>query len=158
MTKRQKFLLFLIMVLLFLIPFSWGPQNLYNFGGDDSRLYLYSPIDWMKNITSYSWFGYFGSYRPQQTYLSLNIFSLAIKYLFSFLNLQRMLYGLILSFGFLMIFLILKELLKTKDRASYYAAILGGLTYILSPLIYFKPCAGGSLSRHGLRCRPLSYL
>lgn len=137
MTKKEKSLLFLIMVFLFLIPFLWSPQNLYNLGGDDSRLYFYSPMDWLKNIASYSWFGYFGSYQPQQAYLPLNIFSLALKSLFPFLNLQKMLHGLILSFGFLMIFLVLKELLRTKDRASYYAAILGGLTYIFSPLIYY---------------------
>ncbi|MCG2676219.1 hypothetical protein L6304_03420, partial [bacterium] len=137
MTKKEKSLLFLIMVFLFLIPFLWSPQNLYHLGGDDSRLYFYSPIDWLKNIASYTWFGYFGSYYPQQAYLPLNIFSLAIKHLFPFFNLQKMFQGLILSFGFLTIFLILKELLKTKDRASYYAAILGGLTYIFSPLIHY---------------------
>lgn len=137
MAKRRKYLVLFIMVLLFLVPFLWSSQNLYNLGGDDSRFYFYSPIDWLKNIALYSWFGYFGSYHPQQAYLPLNIFSLVLKYLFPFLNLQKMLYGLILSFSFLTIFLILKELLKTKDRASYYAAILGGLTYIFSPLIYY---------------------
>ena len=127
------------MAFLFLLPFSWTAQNLYNLGGDDSRLYFYSPIDWLKSISFYSWFaGYFGSHSPQQAYLPLNIFSLALKHLFPFLNLQTMLYGLILSFSFLVIFLILKELLKTKDRASFYAAILGGLSYVFSPLIYYS--------------------
>ena len=137
MTKKEKFLLFLIITFLFLIPFLWSPQNLYNLGGDDSRLYFYSPIDWLKNIAFYSWFGYFGSYNPQHAYVPLNILSLALKCLFPFVNLQKMFHGLILSLGFLTIFLILKELLKTKDKTSYYAAILGGLTYIFSPLIYY---------------------
>ncbi len=157
MAKRRKYLVLFIMVLLFLIPFLWSSQNLYNLGGDDSRLYFYSPIDWLKNIALYSWFEYFGSYHPQQAYLPLNIFSLVLKHLFPFLNLQKMLYGLILSFGFLAIFLIIREFLNSKSKASYYAAILGGLTYIFSPLIYYSHWTSPLSSIVGIMGYPLIF-
>jgi len=138
MTNKEKYFILFILVFLLFIPFLWSSQNLYNLGGDDSRLYFYSPSDWMKNIALYSWFGYFSSYAPQQIFIPLNIFSIALQHLFPFLNLQKMLYGLILSLGFLITFLTLRELLSTKDKASYYyPAILGGLAYIFSPLVYY---------------------
>lgn len=139
--KLEHLIPIVILISLFLLPFLWSSQNLYNLGGDDSRLYFYTPSNWLKNIAFYSWSGYFGSHTPQQAYIPLNIFSIVLQYLFPFLNLQKMLYGLILSLGFLITFLTLKELLNTKEKASYYAAILGGLTYIFSPLVYYTQWA-----------------
>lgn len=126
------------MVLLFLIPFLWSSQNFYNLGGDDSRLYFYTPSNWLKNVALYSWFGhFFGSYIPPQAHIPCNIFSIVLKFLCPLLNLQKMIYGLILFFAFLMTFLTIKEFLDTEDRTSYYAAILGGLTYVFSPLVFY---------------------
>ena len=81
--------IFAILTFLFFLPFFWGSQETYHLGGDDSRLYLYSPEGWLKNIALWSWPPLSGValYGPQHAYLPFNLLGSSIKFLLPFLNL-----------------------------------------------------------------------
>ena len=75
---KKRIILGTIILILFLLPLFWFSRNSYNIGGDDTRLYLISPIDWLNNISKYSWFsgvaGGFGAYNPQHFYIPINMY------------------------------------------------------------------------------------
>ena len=141
MKNTQKKILGVILLVLFLVPFFWFGRNSYNIGGDDTRLYLVFPIDWLNNVSKYSWFssvaGGFGSYNPQQFYIPINIISSLIKNTFSFLNHQAIIYGLLLCFSFLTVYLIIFELLdRKKGWSCFWSSVIGGIFYVFIPIIF----------------------
>ncbi|MCP4649299.1 MAG: hypothetical protein GY853_04340 [PVC group bacterium] len=139
--KRKKIsFLLLIVVILFCIPFFWSSPNHYNLGGDDSRLYLYSPYEWLHNVALYSWFDISGisSYNPQQFSFPFVILLALLQKIFFFLNIQKLAWGLTLSFGFFSIYLFIEELLQDKNNLnSTISAAIGGLLYVFFPLIFY---------------------
>jgi hypothetical protein len=130
----------LINIFLFTLPFLWAGQNVYKIGGDDSRLYLYAPWEWIKNIALYSWYsgfpGGFGTYNPQFFYLPFNFAAGLIKSILPFLNHERVIYGLVLIISFISIYFIVEEFIQDKKSwQSFLGKTLGGMVYALSPLI-----------------------
>jgi hypothetical protein len=118
----------------------WAGQNVYKIGGDDSRLYLYAPWEWIKNIALYSWYsgfpGGFGTYNPQFFYLPFNFAAGLIKSILPFLNHERVIYGLVLVISFTSIYFIVEEFIQDKKSwQSFLGKILGGMAYVFCPLI-----------------------
>ncbi|MDD4606953.1 MAG: hypothetical protein PHS07_01245 [Patescibacteria group bacterium] len=138
---NKNFFLVIILIILFFLPFFWSKNSLYNLGGDDSRLYTYSPVHWIKNVSLYSWFnnglsGGFKNYNPQYFYLPFNIITVCLKFLLPFINLQKIIYGLIIVISFLSIYKILDELIETNKKGKFFIQICAGLYYISFPLFY----------------------
>src|SRR3989344_8569911 len=51
--KKSLFVI-LICVVLATLPFLWFKPGEVNFGGDSSRLYLYDPANYLKNVALYN--------------------------------------------------------------------------------------------------------
>src|SRR3989344_131997 len=77
---RQKILVFLICVVLFILPFFWLRPGELELGGDSSRLYLYDPDSFMQAESLYSIQSYgMGILTPDQAMLPF-LFLLKIFY------------------------------------------------------------------------------
>lgn len=158
MNKAQKrLILFILFVSLLSLPFFWSGQNLYHLGGDDSRLYLYSPSSWLNNISLWSWFFY--AYAPQHASLLFAFLAAGIKRILFFLNIQKVIYGLTLSLGFLSAYLLLQELIQNKeDNYSFIASIIGGLAYVFLPILFYLEWPAPMFSLYGIFVFPLVLL
>lgn len=135
-----KFLFWIIVFSLVVIPFFWFKPGEMDLGGDSSRLYFYDPISFLKNASLYSVSpegkglvepAHF--YLPFVGLLALSKFFLRSPYLLiTFLNIIK------LEVGFLAIYLILKEIFsfrKNSDQGFFVeiCSILAGIFYILTP-------------------------
>src|SRR5581483_5603487 len=96
-------ILIVIMLILLVVPQFWLGHNQYHLGGDDSRVYLAQPLKWLVNIGFWPivTIGIFSTGIPQQMYVPFLLVAGLIQKIFFFANLQAVLYGLCLSFGFL---------------------------------------------------------
>ncbi len=159
--KRKFFILLFIVISLFLIPQTWNKWDFYNLGGDDSRLYLYSPWHWLNNVAMHSWFYISGLafYNPQQAAIPFSLLMSIIKNIFPFLNIQKLLWGLTLSLGFLSAYFILGELVwDKKNRYSFTAAIISGLSYIFLPILFYSEWSNSLYNLPGIFTFPLLLL
>jgi len=122
---------YLILIVLFIIPFLWFPQNLYLLGEDDTGLSYYNPLGTLKVYLS-SWFSGDTIAKLQMSGGSVIFTSLLYfikKVTFGKINLQLLAFSLILSASFAFIVRILELLNKNKKSCAYYIA---GLFYSLS--------------------------
>jgi len=136
----RKIILLAINLFLFGLPFFWAKQNVYKIGGDDTRLYLYAPWEWLRNISSYAWFTdmySFGTYYPETSQIPFNIIAGLLKSIFFFLNHERIIYGLTIALAFSGVYLLIVELINYKNnKNSFYAGLGGGLLYVFLPMLY----------------------
>lgn len=140
--SRQTILLLLISIFLFIIPFFWLRSGEMDIGGDSSRLYFYDPVKYLFSSTLYSVsasaFGFETIYYFNIPFVSLLIVLKAI--LGSSTLLISVFHGFSMATAFIFCYLIIKELIIGEDLINksskiHYAAILGGLAYILSPAL-----------------------
>ncbi len=131
----QVVLLIFLTISVFLIPsVFWG--NLYSVGGDDGRFYYIFPLEYLKNfsfnIISNNTLGGNMGYLPV-SYSAPTIFVLfLLKSIFSGLNTQLIAYGLILSIGFLYMYLFLREVISSKSVYLYWGRLVTAVYYIFS--------------------------
>jgi hypothetical protein len=128
----------IIAVALFLIPFFWLAPGQVTYGGDDSRLYYFKPIEFLKHFALYP-------IRPEGTrlvepshyYIPYASFIWAVQQFFrsdtlvvDFFN------GIKLSFGFLYLSLLLDSIGKkffpiSTNNIHSLASVIAGLFYLL---------------------------
>jgi len=161
--RYKNLILATIVFLLFFLPFLWFYGDSYNIGGDDTRLYFIYPIEWLNNISNYSWFngvaGGLGTYNPQHFYITINILSGLTKNVFFFLNYQAVIYGLFLSLSFIAVYLIIFELLERKTEwSSFLSSVIGGIFYVFIPIIFTLKWSHPISSLLGILAFPLLFL
>ncbi len=132
--KNHKFILFVIFIILAFIPsFFWG--NLYIVGGDDTRLYYLFPREFLNNfvfnIASNNSLGIVTGYTSIAFFAPIIFIIFLVKQL-SFMNVQFLMYGLNLAFGFLSFFLFLSLWVNLEDKYSFSIRIISSLFYIFS--------------------------
>ncbi len=139
LNKNNLYIYFAI--ILFLIPFIWLPDHKLDLGGDSSRLYFYSPNNYLKNLALFSPnAGGTVGYDVRQGYFFVPYLLLLVT-LRHFLSIDPHLLinlsnGFVLSGAFLSVYFILGVLLrKIKIGEKQMVQIIGGLFFTLSPVI-----------------------
>ncbi len=139
----RKIPFIIIAFILFFIPFFWFKPGEINLGGDSSRLYFYDPLNYLKSFPLYG-------IAPSQTgeemisyfFIPFVIFLLILKLIFQSPHvLINVFHGMMLTTGFVSVYLIISELIKNaggKGIIKEGAAIIGGLFYSLTPVIGFN--------------------
>lgn len=136
--SKKIILINLLVVVLFLIlPYYIFEGKLF-IGGDDTRLFYVYPLDWIKNISFFSWFNFssLGSNNPNQFTIPTLIPFALLDILFSndmFLN--YLVFSLVFIAGFLSFQLLISGIIKLENSRMRLAALLGGLFYVCSPII-----------------------
>jgi len=135
--KEHK-LTIIIAIIFFILPFFWLKPGEMDLGGDDTRLFFYDPIAYLKNANLYDvssvgkgavMSSYY--YIPYVALIALVNFFISSTYIISGIN------GLKLAGAFIAIYLIAYELVKnvyagTSRKIIYASAILAGIFYVAS--------------------------
>ena len=125
-----------ISIFLFLIPFIfWGQSKIV--GGDDGRLYYLYPLQYLTNfvntVISNNILGALGQYFSQMYIFGFVAILSGIKiFTFNAVNIQAISLGLILSGGFLGLYVLLGVWIKSIKIEDIWIKILGSLLYIFS--------------------------
>lgn len=132
--NKQNLILFVIFIILVSIPsLFWG--NLYQVGGDDTRLYYLFPKEFLQNfvfnIASNNSLGV-GTGYTSIGFLAPIIFIIYLLKLIPFLNVQLLMYGLNLGFGFLGFYLFLGLWINSKENYSIAIKLVSSLFYVFS--------------------------
>lgn len=131
----RPLLLSCLAIFIFLIPtVFWGDR--YIVGGDDSRLYYLFPKEYLNNFS----FNIIGNntlggnlgYLAVSYSVPIVCLIYLIQYIVPFFNIQMVMYGLNLSFGFLFFYLFLQEFINKKTTFLFWASITASLFYIFS--------------------------
>lgn len=127
-----------ICIVLFVVPFFWLKPGEIDIGGDSTRLYFYDPMAFLKNV---AWYGVStqgtGVIEASYFYIPfvfvLHILKTIIGSSWLVISIIN---GIKLSFAFLGICLIVKELLSTyvqkNENIKVFSSITAGLFYIFS--------------------------
>lgn len=134
----QKYLLFFVSIVFFVIPFFWFGSGEMDIGGDSSRLYYFDPFSYLQN---HSLFGLspsglggenIGFYNfPYVTLMVVLRLFLSPTFVISLIH------GMSLSFAFLFFTLVVQEIihaLSNKDSPFIsWIAMVSGIYYVLFP-------------------------
>lgn len=136
---RLSALRLIISAALFLIPFFWLMPGQVTYGGDDTRLYYFKPIEFLQNYALYPVRPEgFRQVEPSHYYIPYTAFIWAVQQLFrsdtlvlGFFN------GIKLSLGFLFTSLLFDRISKkffpkSTERSSLFASVISGLFYLLA--------------------------
>lgn len=134
---------FIIMAALFIVPWFWFSKGEVDFGGDSTRLYFYDPSKWLNNIALYftNPLMSLGGNNPNFSMVPfLSFLILLKKILFNDpFVLNNVFNGMLLSGGFISIYLISMELLSDgKGKYDEIVSSISGLFFIFSPLLIFQ--------------------
>lgn len=142
--KNNK-LIFLIILVFSLIPFFWFQAGEMDLGGDSNRLYFYDPFNYLKNCSLYLTLPFdIATIDPLFYMLPFLILHMILKYIFASGYMLILVFNIVkLCGGFLGMYFIIKELLKTNEssyqggevyskKIARLAGILAGLFYIFS--------------------------
>ncbi len=131
-------ILFIVILILIVVPFFWLKPGEIDLGGDSSRLYFYDPLAYsltsLLYVISPTAIGYIdsGVFSPLPQIALL----IGLKSFFSSYFIITIFNILKLVFGFLGVYLIVKELINQKDNDAIklveFSAMFAGLFYILS--------------------------
>ncbi len=140
---KKYWTIILISFCFFIVPFFWLKPGEMDLGGDSSRLFFYDPQNFLKNSNLYNVVrDGIGSIEPEWSYdyalipyLAIFIFLKFI--LFSPTTLINFFNGIKLAFGFIAIYLIVREFLlgiygENKRDILDKASILAGIFYTVS--------------------------
>ncbi|MFH1855860.1 MAG: hypothetical protein ABH836_01355 [Candidatus Omnitrophota bacterium] len=139
----QKIILIAVMLFLFMSPQFWFGKGAFDACGDDPKLQFYAPENYLSNFSLYTWSSYNAlstSNLPYPNYVFVLMPQALKKIGFSPGQIEKIFYGLILSFGFLFTTLSIKELFKISsidDNLKFWTAVIGALLFVLSPLIQY---------------------
>jgi hypothetical protein len=130
-------IVYLILLILVILPFFWFPNNLYILGNDDTGLEYYNPLGALKNASSlfYSADG-LPSVNQLMGYEFIYVLLLNLIRLVTFnkINLELLIYGIIIGGSFFYITKILELLNENKKSFGFYIA---GLFYAMSSYFFF---------------------
>ncbi len=121
---------------LLLLPYYIFEGKLF-LSGDDTRLYYVYPFEWIKQISFFSWFKFsaLGLFNPNQFSIPLLLF---ISFLGFFVHNKVILFYFLFSIVLILGFIYCKKLigeLFDSSRENELEATLGGLMYVLSPIL-----------------------
>ncbi len=137
--KFQVLQAFLCIALLLLPALFWGDRKIV--GGDDTRLYYFYPLEFLKNyatsIVGDNHISGLGYYFPLSQFWPTLIVIAGWNALFSFAQSQFLLFGAIIAIGYLGFYVFLGNWLSPAKPANRAARIVGGLMYSLSTFLYF---------------------
>lgn len=157
---------FLIAAILFIIPLFWFKGKAVDFGGDSSRLYFYDAASWIKNISLYSTNQLSGVGINNPSFFMLPF--LAFVAVFQRIGLSSYLVvsffdGLLLAGSFISMYCIIGILADNGENENdkklrrNWAAIIGSLFFVLSPVIYYE-WANALYYLHQIFIYPLVFL
>ncbi len=140
--KYKRLVIIFIFLTLFFIPFLWLREGELELGGDSHRLFFYDPISNLKSFAIYSVVPWgTGTVSYNQYFLPYILFVFLIKSIFvSSTIVINIFNGIKLAFGFVFIFLIIKEFLQRKSveemtLGEWSGSIVASFFYVLSPAI-----------------------
>ena len=135
---KKHWLVFLISLFLFMLPFFWLKPGEMDLGGDNNRLLFYDPITYLRSTNLYSvhtaGMGMVDSLYTEIPYVGLiallKFFISSPTFAISFVN------GLKLAVSFITIYLIVCEFIKKiyseNSKNISIAAMLAGIFYVVS--------------------------
>ncbi len=135
--KLSTIVIAFIAIFLFLLPFFWFHPGEMDLGGDNSRLYFYDPVAYLKNYASTAISpSSFGTENIGYYILPFVLFLAGLQFIFhSPTILIEIVQGLNFGVAFLSIYFIVKELVskeKNNNKNIAIAALIAGLYYIFS--------------------------
>lgn len=129
----------LISIILFILPFFWLAPGEMDLGGDDTRLFFYDPITYVKNTNLYDIrIEGKGTVLPRYSDIPYIGIIALLKFFFSYPTLViSFINSLKLAGAFIAIYLITYEFLKEaysgmSKKSIYTVSILAGIFYIIS--------------------------
>jgi len=136
LSSRHSILL--IAVGLLVCPLFWFPGDKIYLYGDDGALYFLAPARYFEKA-AFVWSNYGGLGGVNSIMLSHLPFA-GLLWVLQSLGLtagqvQKLVWGLTLSCGFLFTYLLAKELLGRDDAASRVGSSVAGVAFILSPIL-----------------------
>ena len=139
--KYEKIIIVIICVVLATLPFLWFKPGEVNFGGDSSRLYLYDPANYLKNVALYNIApGETGYEVISYFYIPFTLLLLVLKTIFYTPYLLNTSYTSIeIVVAFLFMYLSVIELLKAVKKEiriwDHLAGILVSFFYLFTPTV-----------------------
>ncbi len=135
--NRENLILLTVFIILIAIPsLFWG--NLYQVGGDDTRLYYMFPKEFLQNfvfnVISNNSLGVNSAYTSVAFFAPIIFIILILKQIV-FLNVQSLAYGLNLGFGFLSFYLLLGLWVKNNRKTDFYIRFVSAFFYIFSVFV-----------------------
>src|SRR5258708_14415452 len=130
---RNKYILFAICIILFVVPFIiWG--NTYLVGGDDTRLYYVFPLQFLKNysfniISDNTLAGAMTGY-ASVAYFAPVFFTIWLFKFIPFLITQIILYVLNLALGFLFCYKLINLWTPHENNKKFAGDIIASLFYV----------------------------
>jgi len=137
--KHWQFLIlsFFVIALFFIPTVFWG--NLYIAGGDDARLYYLFPKQYLEhflfNTIGNNTLGGNIGYGPVSYSVPFVFFLFSLKSVLPWWNTQSLVYGMILSFGFLFFYLFIRQWSGKNTGFIFWGAVISSCCYIFSPYI-----------------------
>lgn len=140
---RNRLVIFHLSVILLclVLPYFIFNEKLF-IGGDDTRLYYIYPIEWLKNISLYSWFHFStaGSNNPNQFIIPFLLIASVLNFLIpSKIVVDYLFFSLPLILGYIFMQKLQLELYSDKNSKIEYA--IAALFYIFSPIIIINQLA-----------------
>lgn len=142
--KSPKVLLIFFSVFFAILPFFWLYPGEMDLGGDSSRLYFYDPIAYLNNFGIYAVAPEsIGEVQYNQYFLPFLLLLAGVKIIVQSPSLLITVFNILkLLGGFLAMYFVILEILKITSKVKFdkdteiskYAAIIGGLFYVLSPI------------------------
>lgn len=169
MIKNQNIILWNILniiftIILFIIPFFWFQNGEIDLGGDSTRLYILDPIAWNNNIAYYlnNSIASLEGFIPNVMIIPLNWFFTLVGYLIgkgSILN--NIVNGLLLSLMYFSVYLSIQEVFKGLKiqitQNEIICAVLGGLFYAFSPILFYESFYKAAYFVYGYAIYPLMF-
>jgi hypothetical protein len=141
---KYYLILLVFIVLLFIFPQYWFENTAFDACGDDPKLQFYVPQNYLSDLSINTWSSYNAlsvNNLPYPNYLFTLIVFIFKKAGFLPGQIEKIFYGFIFSLGFLFTFLFIKELLRfsnIRGDVKFWAQVLGGLSFVFSPLVQFS--------------------
>jgi hypothetical protein len=135
----SQFLNISIAVFIFLLPYWLFDAKLF-IGGDDSRLFYIFPDLWLRNMAWFSWFNFSttGLHNPQHFIIPLIVLLAGLEKVLPQIVVINLAFSTPIFLGFIFFQKMFHALVrdKTNFNNTKIAAILGGLFFIMSPIIW----------------------
>ena len=136
---RKHIALVAILLVLGAIPFFWFKPGEVNIGGDSSRLFLYDPLNYLKNLALYPIAPGATGYEAVSYFFTpfVTLFIILKKIFVSPGLVTNVFHGFMLVTSFLFTYLTIVELLRRNSVSNrtfiFFAGCIGGLFYIFGP-------------------------
>lgn len=133
---KFKLLNVVTIILLLILPYYIFEGRMY-LGGDDTRLFYSYPLEFLKNVTYFSWYkiSSMGINGPSQYLAPFLIFTSFVSFFItSKVVLNYLAFSMPLVLGYIYFQLAIRELFSL-DKRNRYELYVGSLFYVLSPIL-----------------------